>query len=472
MAFNSLTFVLFFAIVLALHQLPLPWKVKKINLIVASYLFYAAWNPPFVLLLLLSSVVDFFLARWLDRTERPVHRKAILCASLTLSLGMLAFFKYAGFLLQTFVQLLTLAGVHYQAVAPDLILPLGISFYTFETVSYLVDVYRRKIQAWPSFIDYTLFLAFFPHLVAGPIVRPADFLPQCEREHRASGAELQWGLVLMLVGLFEKVVLADNFMAPVADSVYQQAFSAGSRDAWLGTIAFSGQVFFDFAGYSMCGIGAAMCFGFALTDNFHFPYAAVGFSDFWRRWHISLSTWLRDYLYIPLGGNRRGEARTYANLMLTMLLGGLWHGASWRFVAWGALHGCYLTGERTLKSRWGDTNWLGIWPVQFLLALLTWLLVCITWVFFRATDFASAIHLIHMMACRRPMDHIVTSGDAAAVLAITAVLLLGQWFLRDTTLERATSRLPRWVVGCALCFMLLALCLAPGEDRAFIYFQF
>jgi len=168
MAFNSFTFVFFFAIVLGLHQLPLPWKAKKLNLIVASYLFYAAWNPPFVLLLFLSSVVDFFLARWLDRTPRPAYRRAILCASLTLSLGMLAFFKYAGLLLLTFTQLMALAGVHYRAVAPDLILPLGISFYTFETVSYLVDVYRRKIQAWPSFIDYTLFLAFFPHLVAGP----------------------------------------------------------------------------------------------------------------------------------------------------------------------------------------------------------------------------------------------------------------------------------------------------------------
>ena len=472
MAFNSFTFVFFFAIVLGLHQLPLPWKAKKLNLIVASYLFYAAWNPPFVLLLFLSSVVDFFLARWLDRTQRPAYRRAILCASLTLSLGMLAFFKYAGLLLLTFTQLMALAGVHYRAVAPDLILPLGISFYTFETVSYLVDVYRRKIQAWPSFIDYTLFLAFFPHLVAGPIVRPADFLPQCERERRASGAEIQWGLVLMLVGLFEKVILADNIMAPVADSVYYQALLAGSRDAWLGTIAFSGQVFFDFAGYSMCGIGAAMCFGFALADNFHFPYAAVGFSDFWRRWHISLSTWLRDYLYIPLGGNRRGEARTYANLMLTMLLGGLWHGASWRFVAWGGLHGCYLTGERTLKSRWGNMNWLGRWPVQCFLAMLTWLLVCITWVFFRATDFASAIHMIRVMVYRHPMNRIVSRGDAAAVLAVTAVLLLGQWFLRDTTLEHATSRLPRWVIGCALCFMLLALCLAHGEDRAFIYFQF
>jgi alginate O-acetyltransferase complex protein AlgI len=472
MGFNTLTFLIFFAIVLGLHRLPLPWKAKKLNLVVASYLFYAAWNPPFVLLLYLSSVVDFYLARLLDRTERLAWRKAILAASLSLSLGVLVFFKYAGFLLVSFTKLMALMGIHYRAMAPDVILPLGISFYTFETVSYLVDVYRRKIRAWPSFIDYTLFLAFFPHLVAGPIVRPADFLPQCAREHRATRAEIHWGLVLMLIGLFEKVTLADAIMAPVADNVYRQALLAGSRDAWLGTIAFSGQVFFDFAGYSMCGIGAALCLGFALKDNFRFPYAAVGFSDFWKRWHISLSTWLRDYLYIPLGGNRNGEARTYANLMLTMLLGGLWHGAAWRFVAWGGLHGGYLTGERLLKKFWGNAHWTELWHVRFGLAMLTWLLVCVTWVFFRATDFASALHVLRMMVWRHPMHRIVTQGDAVCVLGITAGLLLAQWFLRETTLEHAAGRLPRWVLAFCLSFMLLALVLAPGEDRAFIYFQF
>jgi D-alanyl-lipoteichoic acid acyltransferase DltB (MBOAT superfamily) len=472
MAFNSLTFLLFFTCVMVLHRLPLPWKAKKFNLVIASYLFYAAWNPPFVLLLFMSSVVDYYLARRLDRTQSLVHRRFILAASLTLSLGVLTYFKYAGFLLGTFTRVAALAGIRYRAIAPDVFLPLGISFYTFETISYLVDVYRRKIGAWPSFIDYTLFLAFFPHLVAGPIVRPADFLPQCQREHRATAAEIQWGLVLMLIGLFEKIILADAIMAPVADSVYQQIHVTAFRDAWIGTIAFSGQIFFDFAGYSTCGIGAALCLGFALKDNFHFPYAAVGFSDFWRRWHISLSTWLRDYLYIPLGGNRRGDIRTYANIMVTMLLGGLWHGASWRFVAWGGLHGCYLTGERGLKAHWGHTSWLQRWEVRFFLAILTWGLICVTWVFFRAPDFSSAAHLLKVMFTWPRKHRVVVASQGAYILAVTAGLLMGQWVLRDTTLEQAVARLPRWVLTCCLSFMLLSICLVPGEDRAFIYFQF
>jgi D-alanyl-lipoteichoic acid acyltransferase DltB (MBOAT superfamily) len=276
----------------------------------------------------------------------------------------------------------------------------------------------------------------------------------------------------MLIGLFEKIILADAIMAPVADSVYQQIHVTAFRDAWIGTIAFSGQIFFDFAGYSTCGIGAALCLGFALKDNFHFPYAAVGFSDFWRRWHISLSTWLRDYLYIPLGGNRRGDIRTYANIMVTMLLGGLWHGASWRFVAWGGLHGCYLTGERGLKAHWGHTSWLQRWEVRFFLAILTWGLICVTWVFFRAPDFSSAAHLLKVMFTWPRKHRVVVASQGAYILAVTAGLLMGQWVLRDTTLEQAVARLPRWVLTCCLSFMLLSICLVPGEDRAFIYFQF
>jgi alginate O-acetyltransferase complex protein AlgI len=470
--FNSLTFAVFFTIVLILHSLPFRWTVKKFNLLVASYLFYAAWNPPFVLLLMISAAVDFFLAKWMDRTERASARKVYLITSLVLNLGLLGYFKYGSFLLDNFVRLAALVGIRYQAAAPDIILPLGISFYTFETISYLIDVYRRKIKPWNSFLDYALFLTFFPHLVAGPIVRAGDFLPQCYSARRATAAQLGWGLSLLLIGLFEKVVLADSLLAPVADTAYDAASRAACGDAWIGTLAFSGQIYFDFAGYSTCAIGAALCFGFVLNDNFHFPYAAIGFSDFWQRWHMSLSRWLRDYLYIPLGGNRHGERRTHVNLLTTMLLGGLWHGASWRFVAWGGLHGSYLIAERVLRRVFRNDAWAEMWLLRMLVALLTYFLVCLSWVFFRAKDFASAFELLTTMFERPLMLSLVTRTNAAWVLGITAGLLLTHGMLRNSSLEEAVKHWPWWFRAIGLALLMIGLALAPGDDRAFIYFQF
>jgi alginate O-acetyltransferase complex protein AlgI len=300
------------AVVLFLHHLPFPWQVKKWNLWIASYIFYAAWNPPFVVLLWISTVVDWFAGSWIYRTQKPSFKRALLFLSLGANLGLLGYFKYGEFLLENFIGFLSVFHIDFQPAAPDVVLPVGISFYTFQSISYSFDIYREKIRPWKRFSDFALFVTFFPQLVAGPIVRAADFLPQT----------VDWGLSLIAIGLFEKIILADDILAPVADNVFAQPLSAGQMDTWIGTLAFSGQIFFDFSGYSICAIGTAMCLGFVLPDNFHFPYAAVGFSDFWRRWHRSLSTWLRDYLYISLGGNRKGSARTHLNLMLTMLIGG------------------------------------------------------------------------------------------------------------------------------------------------------
>jgi alginate O-acetyltransferase complex protein AlgI len=472
MVFNSLTFVLFFAVVWGLYQLPFPWTGKKVFLLAASYLFYAAWNPPFVLLLMLSAAADFALARWLARAQSLSLRRAILTLSLTLNLGLLAYFKYGHFILDTFVTTLAAAGVHYHPAAPDIILPLGISFYTFETVSYLVDVYRRRIEPWGSFLDYALFLTFFPHLVAGPIVRAGDFLPQCREPRRASAAQLGWGLTLVVVGLFEKVILADALLAPEVDKVFAAVAGSSFVDAWAAALAFAGQIFFDFAGYSTCGIGIALCLGFVLKENFRFPYAAIGFSDFWQRWHISLSTWLRDYLYIPLGGNRRGGGRTYANLMLTMLLGGLWHGAAWRFVAWGGLHGSYLVAERAFRRAVGDRPWAGRWPARVAACLLTFALTCVAWVFFRATDFASAFHLLRTMAAPSRHYTVLTTVSVLTIVVVTAGMLATHWLLRDIGLEGLARRTPWWVRGAALGVLIVSIILAPGDNRAFIYFQF
>jgi alginate O-acetyltransferase complex protein AlgI len=472
MLFNSLTFLAFFGVILIIHRLPLSWTIKKVNLLIASYVFYAAWNPPFVILLIVAAVVDFSLARWIGRTESPAGRRFILCLSLLINLGLLGYFKYGTFMLANLGWVGAWFGIRYDRVGSSIILPLGISFYTFETISYLVDVYRKRVAPWHSFLDYALFLTFFPHLVAGPIVRSYDFLPQCAEPRRATAGQMGWGLSLLVVGLFQKIILADRLLAPVADHLFDSPGQGTFLDAWAGTMAFSGQIFFDFAGYSSCGIGAALCLGFVLNDNFHYPYAAVGFSDFWRRWHMSLSSWLRDYLYVSLGGNRKGNLRTYLNLMITMLLGGLWHGASWRFVAWGGLHGSFLMIERFLKTHLGRLVPATSRLIQIALALLTFVVVSMAWVFFRATSFSEAFHVLGQMC--RPSGHLglVSHVHLAAVATVMSAVLIWQWRQRESNLEQVVGRLSWPVRALALSSMLIVMALSGGDDRAFIYFQF
>ena len=285
----------------------------------------------FVLLLWLSTIVGLVAAR-LFRERRVGWRRLLLGTSLLVNLGMLGLFKYGGFLLPECSRLLLLLDIHYQPLEMGWVLPVGSSFYRFQTLSYTLDVYLRRTDPERSFIDFALFVTFFPQLVAGPIVRPSQLLPQFKQSVWATRQQCTWGLLLLTMGLFEKVVLADSILSPIADKVFSSSRPVACLDGWMATLAFSGQIFFDFAGYSLCAIGVAMMLGFSLPDNFRRPYAAVGFSDSWQRWHISLSAWLRDYLYIPLGGNRRGPRRTYVNFMLAMLLGGLWHGADRRFL--------------------------------------------------------------------------------------------------------------------------------------------
>jgi alginate O-acetyltransferase complex protein AlgI len=361
--------------------------------------------------------------------------------------------------------------VVYHAPAPDIVLPVGISFYTFATMSYTLDVYLRRAKPATSFLDYALFVTFFPHLVAGPIMRPTELVPQFAQPRQATPDMLRFGLALVTLGMFQKVVLADGFLAPVAEQVYDGDKLAGALDAWIGTLAFSGQIFCDFAGYSTTAIGVAMCLGFAMPDNFRFPYAAIGFSDFWRRWHITLSAWLRDYVYIPLGGNRHGEARTYMALMATMLLGGLWHGASWTFVVWGGLHGAYLAGERALRTRFAGYR-PGPWML-FAFALLTYALVNVTWVFFRAHGFGKAWSLLGGMfgAHARAAPIVATSG-LVLTAAIVAMLVAAHWWMRERTLETAIARTPASVVSLGWAAMLFAIVITQGSGNAFIYFQF
>lgn len=473
MLFNSLTFAVFFAFVLALHNAPLPWRVKKANLLIASYVFYAAWNPPFVLLLWLTTAIDFVVADWLWREERPVRRKLILSLSVVVNLGLLACFKYGEFLLENFTAMMKLVGIDYAAPKWSIIFPVGLSFYTFQSMAYALDAYLRRAKPTKSFLDYSLFVTLFPHLVAGPIVRPTQLIPQFAEPKRADARQLGWGLALMTLGLFEKVVLADTFLAPAVDPVFAAKGAVSTLDAWTGVLAFSGQIFFDFSGYSTTAIGAALCLGFALPNNFLYPYAAIGFSDFWRRWHISLSTWLRDYLYIPLGGNRKGSVRTYANLMTTMLLGGLWHGASWTFVAWGGLHGLYLAAERFLREKIPSRAAFCSPGCLILAALLTYLLVNVTWVFFRAQSFDQAGDILASMfgMAATPQKVLYWNQILPAVVVVAAMVAV-HWVLRATPLETVAARAPRWIVVAVWTFMAFMLVISQGSDSAFIYFQF
>jgi len=472
--FNSLTFVLFFALVLLLHNLPFSWQLKKFNLLVASYIFYAAWNPPFVILLWASTIVDWFVARQIHRQEDPGRRKAWLIISLVANLGCLAFFKYGKFLTENWQLLMASIGVDYTPPEWNILLPVGISFYTFHSMSYTLDIYWRRVKPIPKLFDFALFVAFFTQLVAGPILRTSDLVPQFAKPRTATFDQLCWGLGLMTVGLFQKVVIADGAFAPAANLVFGNYGPVGALDAWIGTLAFSGQIFCDFAGYSTIAIGAAMCLGFSIPNNFNSPYGAVGFSDFWRRWHISLSTWLRDYLYIPLGGNRNSEAKTYRNLMLTMLIGGLWHGANWTFVVWGGLHGLFLAAERWLKQvtvRWNIPSGPAI---TLLLTLFTFALINITWVFFRAESLAAAMNMLgSMIGLHADAGPVLPTVKILETLVCIGGLFCAHWYMRNRSLEDVVARARRsTLVPIAWAGMAFAVVITQGTGNAFIYFQF
>lgn len=473
MLFNSLIFIVFFGVVLALQWLPVRWRTRKLMLLVASYLFYAAWRPPFVILLWVSTLVDWYVAKHLHRATGKATRRLLLFVSLGVNLGLLGYFKYAVFVTDSFARLLNAAGIPFAAPEWSIVLPVGISFYTFQTLSYTLDIYYGKDKPWHSFLDYALYVTFFPQLVAGPIVRAFDFLPQCDEPKRATSNQFSWGLTLLVVGLFEKIAIADGLLAPIADHVFR-ATRFDCAGAWLGTLAFTGQILCDFAGYSTCAIGAALCLGFSLPDNFRCPYAAIGFSDFWRRWHISLSTWLRDYLYIPLGGSRRGSLRTVVNVVITMFLGGLWHGAAWKFVAWGLLHGLYLVAERLVIAIVPPRAFWRRPAVRVLLGLVTFALVSVAWVFFRASSIQQAASILPALvgfggSLAAPM---LTPGATAVVLVVLAGILVVQWLLRDSSLEEAAQRCPTAIRVVLLAALLVATLSMTGAERAFIYFQF
>ena len=470
MLFNSLGFIVFIIVVMALYYLPYKWTYKKMMLLLASYIFYGLWNPPLVALLWISTAVDWTAGNKLHELEDQAKRKMWLLLSVVVNLGFLSYFKYGGFLMENFTTLAHALGFEYVAPEWDIILPMGISFYTFQTMSYSIDMYYRKIKPARTFLDFALYVTFFPQLVAGPIVRSSDLISQFYEEKRAKINQFLWGAFTLTLGLFMKVIFADTLLSDPSDEVFGSSGNLPFIDSWCGTLAFSGQIFFDFAGYSTCAIGIALMLGMVLPDNFRFPYGAIGFSDFWRRWHITLSTWLRDYLYIPLGGNRKGNRRTYINLMLTMLLGGLWHGAAWTFVVWGALHGFYLGIERLLRDKVKITinAWNGI-----LLAFLTYTAINITWVFFRAREFDTAVNIIaSMFFLHMDGDKVLEYLDIVIVLMVSTGLFLTHWFMRNKSVVEVATKIPQWLLGLFWGAMIILLAIAQGSGEQFIYFQF
>jgi len=463
MLFNTVQFFAFFVVVLALFYVS-PRPARKWILLIASYFFYASWNWKFVPLLLSLTVIDYVSAIWMEKVTGSRQRKLFLIAALAANLGFLGFFKYYNFIGDMLAQALSKPP---HAFALAIVLPLGISFHTFQSMSYVVDVYRGQQKAIRNPIDYALFIAFFPQLVAGPIVRAGEFFVDFFHWKAPKGEEQLRGVLWILLGLAKKMVLADQF-AQISDSYFQNlAMHPGAAPAWSGVISFGMQIFFDFSGYTDMAIGMALLLGFHFPMNFRRPYLAFSITDFWHRWHMSLSRWLRDYLYIPLGGNRHGALNTYRNLMLTMLLGGLWHGASWNFVIWGGYHGALLSMERMAGRKYfqESTHWV-LYPFR---AVLTFGLVCIGWVFFRAATLSDSLYVIHQMFAwhGRPLVPIWLVCLVALSLVFAILEEKFEWIER-------LARGPAWAFAAVVITLLLSVELIGVTEKAvpFVYFQF
>ncbi len=354
MLFNSLEFVVFFAVVLALYSV-LNHPRQNALLLVASYVFYGAWDYRFLLLLIGTTLVDYAVGLAIDRRSDPAARRRILMFSIVANLGVLGVFKYFNFFADSLVEFAGLFGLSVSPVTLNIVLPVGISFYTFQSMAYTIDVYRGHLKPCRSLPDFALYVTFFPQLVAGPIERATHLLPQIYARRVMTAEKIGSGLSLIALGFFKKVVMADN-LAPTVNEIFAKQGGYTAEEVLVGAIFFAFQIYGDFSGYTDIARGTSRVLGFELMDNFREPYFARSPSDFWQRWHISLSTWLRDYLYISLGGNRGGRLTTYRNLILTMLLGGLWHGAAWNFVWWGLYHGTLLVGYRWYEERFGRST--------------------------------------------------------------------------------------------------------------------
>ena len=483
MVFNSLIFLAFLAIVLPVYY-RLNHRAQNWFLLFASYFFYGWWDPRFLGLLWFTSFFDYFCAQWLEATKSEVRRKWLLGGSMAVNLAVLGIFKYYNFFADSAVKLLTTLGFHASLPALQVILPVGISFYTFLSMSYTIDVYRRELKASHRPVDFQLFVCYFPHLVAGPIVRASFLLPQCQKPRVLKADQVVNGIWLVALGFFKKMVIGDR-LAQVAEWGFASSSPPlADLNSWLIIYAFAFQIYADFAGYTDIARGLSKIMGFELVENFRAPYLVTNPSAFWRNWHISLSTWVRDYLYIPLGGSRLGNARTYANLMLTMLLGGLWHGAGAAFVLWGLYHGTLLavhrfwtqlrdTSDAAPRPAATPTGWLARlkWAVG---VVFFFHLTCFGWLLFRAGSLPPKVNQVdtvlnYLRAMFTPLqrgwDNILWG-----VLVLGAIGLFLQW--KHDLMERFSEWPSGWKAAALVLAGLGIASLGIFEGAQFIYFQF
>lgn len=475
MLFNSLQFVLFFITILVLY-FALPYRYRWILLLLASYYFYMCWNAKYIILIIISTLIDYFASlRMAALSERRQRRKYLLL-SIFSNLGLLFTFKYFNFFSRSFYDLFQAIGLHVPTPVLNVLLPVGISFYTFQTLSYTIDVYRGKIPAEKHLGIFALYVSFFPQLVAGPIERASNLLPQFQRKNDFDDSRTVSGLRLMLWGLFKKIVVADR-LALYVDAVYNNVDFHGGLTFAVATYFFAFQIYCDFSGYSDIAIGAARILGYDLMKNFDRPYFSRTVPEFWRRWHISLSTWFKDYLYIPLGGNRVKTRRLYLNLFLVFFVSGIWHGANWTFLFWGALHGLYIVISRlTLSARDQLVQRLNIspWIVQTFRTLITFHLVWFSWIYFRAQSLGQANQIVAKIFARPWGDLFVSAPDQMVYAVLALVILLGvELYLEKFRLAIIFNRFPvaiRWTAYAVICIVLLLMGVFNGSQ--FIYFQF
>jgi D-alanyl-lipoteichoic acid acyltransferase DltB (MBOAT superfamily) len=475
MIFPTLNFLLFYLVVwpaswgLALLRQHL---LHKLLIIAASYFFYAFWSWKLMFLLLGSVVLNFAAGRLIDRWRGTRAAKWTVGLAVAANLSLLGFFKYYGWFIESLDTLLRSLSLERELPFLEIVLPIGISFFTFQGISYIVDLYRGDLDRSRPLVDVMFFISFFPHLVAGPIVRAASFLPQLEKPPNPNRVFVGLGVMLVVWGVFKKAIIANYLAVLLVDHAFLAPASFGAIDLLFAVYGYAIQIYCDFSAYSDIAIGVAALLGYRFQRNFNQPYRAESLQDFWRRWHMSLSSWLRDYLYIPLGGNRHGEFKTYRNLLLTMVLGGVWHGAAWKFVLWGALHGGVLALERFLykghdpAARIGRPRWQRILSV-----FLIFHFVCLCWVFFRAEDMPRAFELLTGLANWSQPVELLNSF----LLVLIAFGMAIQFTPADMLerLDRLYHRLPTWGVGMAAGVSLLLIEAVGGDGAApFIYFQF
>ncbi len=475
MLFNSVEFGLFLPLVFLLYWFVLSRNLRLQNLFIvaASYFFYGWWDPRFLVLIFASSLTDYSVGRALGFVENARARKILLGISLVFNLGLLGFFKYCNFFLASSVELLRSLGLAPNPTSLKVILPVGISFYTFQSLTYTIALYRREMEPTRSLVDYCAFVSFFPQLVAGPIERAKVLLPQIVKKRTFDYALATSGARRILWGLFKKVVVADT-CAVQADAIFSNYHNLGGSTLLLGVVYFAFQVYGDFSGYSDIAIGVGRLFGFNLGENFALPYFSRDVREFWSRWHISLSTWFRDYVYIPLGGNRCSKIHRVRNILVTFTLSGLWHGANWTYVFWGMLHGLYyipaiLLGQRGRYSGIVAQGRVLPSPVEALRVGFTFALVLVAWVFFRAASLHDATGYLCGMAS--PTLFSFPTSRRAGLLFVL-VLVVVEWFQREKKDALETHKLPsvvRWSGYVAITTVILAY---YTSERAFIYFQF